>query len=138
MSRKPKREIIDDPCEKMEYVEDLRKFAEHCIQLFFNNKQHVCGDPIPECEKSSEFAVQTVLRTQFDDRCFDFIHEFCLPVFPIDPKYDESTVPWSVHCLLGLLAEMRSMEIPKEQQPGMLLLYFKFCHSVEIPLPPLL
>lgn len=138
MSRKPKREIIDDAFEKMEYVEDLREFASDCIQLFFKNKKNSCGDSIPDSEKSSEFAVQTVLKTQFDDRCFDFIHEFCLPVIPVDPKYSESTVPWSVHCLLGLLAEMRSMEIPKEQQPGMLLLYFKFCHSVEIPLPPLL
>lgn len=138
MSRKPRRETIDNPYDKGEHIEDLRKFADDCIQMFFKNKEYFCGGPIPACETKTEFAQKTVLQTQFDDRCFDFIHDHCLSVFPVDPTYEEPTVPWSVHCLLGLLAEMKAMEIPKEQQPGMLLLYFKFCHAIEIPPPPLL
>lgn len=138
MSRKPKRETTENPYDKGEHVEDLRKFAKECIHSYFKNKAYFCGGSIPDCEINSEFAEQTVLQTQFDDRCFDFIHEECLPVFPPDPSYSDTTVPWTVHCLLGLLSEMKAMEIPKEQQPGMLLLYFKFCHAIEIPLPPLL
>lgn len=138
MSRKPKRETVEDSYDKGLYVEDLKKYADTCIRVFFKNKSYFCGGPIPSCETNSEFAQQTVLQTQFDDRCFDFIHEVCLPVFPVDPKYEETTVPWTVHCLIGLLNEMKAMEIPKEQQPGMLLLYFKFCHGIEILPPPLL
>ena len=137
MSRKPRRDNLED-YNKGEHIEDLRKFAVSSIKSYFNGKRYFCGGPIPSCEMESEFSQDTVLRTQFDDRCFDFIHECCLPLFPVHSKYKDQTVPWPVHCLLGLISEMKSMDIPKEQQPGMLLLYFKFCWGVNIIPPPLL
>ena len=138
MSRKPRRDAMYDSLDKGEFVGDLRKFADNCIHFFFNEKGYHIGGPIPECELTTEFAQKTVLHTQFDDRCFDFLHEVCLPLFPVDPEYDEPPVPWTVHKLLGLIADLKNLEIPKEFQPGLLLLYFKFCHGVEIPPPPLL
>jgi hypothetical protein len=141
MSRKPRRDNHDESCDKgeiIENIEDLKKYATDCIRLFFKDKKYFCGGPVPERELKSEFAQQTVLKTQFDDRCFDFIHEVCLPVFPVDKNYNETTVPWTVHCLLGLLTDLKSFGIPKDSQPGLLLLYFKFCHGIEIPPPPLL
>lgn len=138
MSRRPRRENLDDLYEKGESIEDRKRFAEDCIRLFFKDKKYFCGGPIPERELVSDFALQTFLRTEFDDRCFDFIHEHCLSSFKVDPEYEDATVPWEVHCLLGLLDDLKSLIIPKEHHPGMLLLYFKFCHGVKILPHPLL
>ena len=139
MSRKPKRETdLDDFYEKGDCSEDLRRFATASIKLFFEHKRRSSGEKIPASDLLSEASQKIVLYTQFDDQCFDYIHEHCLVVFPASPKYKDTTVPWTVHCLLGLLAELKSLEIPKEFQPGLLLLYFNFCHDIEIPVLPLL
>lgn len=138
MPRKPRRDSLEDLYDKSDHTADIHKLVDDCIHLFFKEKKYFCGGAIPEMELLSEFAKQTVQRTQFDDRCFDFLHERCLPSFPVDPTYEEHTVPWTVHCLLGLLADLKSRDIPKEYQPGLLLLYFKFCKGIEILPPPLL
>jgi len=138
MSRKPRRETLDDSLQKGEYADDLRKFANNLTQLFFKGRRHFNGGAILQSEMISEFSQKTVLQTQFDDRCFDFLHEDCLPLIPVNPEYNESTVPWTVHSLIGLLSELKRLDIPKEFQPGLLLLYFKFCYGVQIPPPPLL
>jgi len=138
MSRKPCRDAVDDSLEKGEYVDDIRKFSNNLTKLFFKGRRHFNGGAIPQIEIISEFAQKTVLQTQFDDRCFDFLHEYCLPLIPVNPEYDEPTVTWTVHALINLLSELKRLDIPKEFQPGLLLLYFKFCYGVEIPPPPLL
>jgi hypothetical protein len=138
MSRKPCRDTLDDDLQKGEYVEDLRVFADKCICMFFKNKTDSSGRRIKEHDILTEFANKTVLYTQFDDRCFDFLHEVCLPLIPVNSMYNELAMPWTVHSLIGLLGDLKKIEVPKEFQPGLLLLYFKFCYGVVIPPPPLL
>ncbi len=137
MPRKPRRDNLEEMYDKGDHTADIQKQMDDCIRFFFKDKSYFCGGRVPECELLSEFSKQT-LRTQFDDRCFDFLHERCLPLIPVDPEYNEPTVPWTVHCLLGLLNDLKKRDIPKEYQPGLLLLYFKFCKGVEILPPPVL
>lgn len=138
MSRRARRNCEDNPLEKGEFSGDLKKLAEDSIRSFFGNKNWFCGGPIPESELHSDWAVKTVLRTHFDDSAFDHIHNECLNRIPADPNYNDPSVPWSVHTLLGLLADLKSRGISKDFQPGLLLLYFKFCKGFKIPPPPLL
>ncbi len=138
MSRRARRDCDDNPLEKGEFVADLRKLAEESIRDFFGNKSWYCGGPIPEEELESDWAVKIVLRTQFDDFAFDYIHNECLIKIPQDSKYSDPSVPWTVYTLLGLLGELESYGISKDFFPGLLFLYFKFCRGIEIPPPPLL
>ena len=138
MSRRARRDCDENPLEKGEFAADLKTLAKESIRVFFGNKSWYCGGPIPEEELEAAWVVQTVLRTQFDDTAFDYIHNECLIKIPEDPKYSDPSVPWTVHTLIGLLKELKSHGISKDFQPGLLLLYFKLCRGVEIPPPPLL
>lgn len=111
---------------------DARAIVSGCIKNFFAYKSGPDGGPLPPRELGSEASVRTVMLTPFDDDTFELIHERCLPSVPRQDWYRETTVSWGVHVLLGLLDEMKSLGIPKEFQPGMLLLYFKFCNGVDI------
>lgn len=137
MSRTPARSL-EEQYDKGEHIEDLRVSATRSLKAYFKKKRSVLGGRIPEAELLSEASQKTVLNTQFDDRCMNFIHDHCLGLLPVNPKYKDRTVPWRVHCLLRLLSNLRKHEVSKEFQPGFLLLYFKFCWGVEIPPPPLL
>jgi hypothetical protein len=136
MSQKPRE--IQGSVETEDYGADIKKCAEDCLLEFFEDKRLPNGQPIPHGFLLSDFSVKTVMRSQFDDRCFNFLHSECLPLIPKHPGYDEPTVPWTVHCLLLLIKQMCSRGVPKEFQPGLLLLYFKFCFGVKILPPPLL
>jgi len=138
MPRKPRRDCRDNPFEKGDHAVDLRRLAVESIETFFKSKSFYCGGPIPKHDLLSEHSVKTLLRTQLDDRCLDFIHERCLPLIPADPNYSDNTVTWQVHSLLGLLRELAALHLPKDYFGGLLLLYFKFCYGVEIIDPPLL
>jgi hypothetical protein len=131
MTRKPLKERVEFFGEVSE--EDLKKFAKDAIQRYFSDKTYYCGGPIPQCELIGDSAAKTVLKTKFDDRTFDFIHAQCLPLIAADPMFKDPTLTWPVHCLLEILEGMRSREVPIEFQPGMVLLYFKFCLGVDIP-----
>lgn len=138
MSRRAKRDCGEYSLDKGEFAADLKKSAEEAVQDFFRNKSWYCGGPIPEEELESDRVIQTVMRTQFDDAAFDYIHNRCLVKIPEDPLYSDPSVPWTVHTLLGLITELKALGIAKDLQPGLLLLYFKLCRGVEIPPPPLL
>ncbi len=129
-----------DALEKGMFVEDLERLAKGSLRVYFANKKKHDGTEIAENELLSDFCLKTVLRTQFDDRCFDYIHNKCLAklIKHEDDTYCDPTLTWTVHTLLGLLQELMSLELPKAFQPGLLLLYFKFCHGIEIPQPPLM
>lgn len=129
---------VEIPFEKGEFISDLRCLAKEFIKRFFVNKNWYCGGPIPEAELTSDWAVQTVLLTPFEDKIFDYIHSECLSNIPSDPNYSNPGVPWSIHVLLDLINDLRSLDIAKDFQPGLLLLYFKFCRGIEIPEHPLL
>lgn len=137
MPRRSKRDV-ENPYEKGFHSVDFRKLAETYIRSFFKEKSWFCGGPIPQRELISDFSIKTVLRTQFDERCFDFIHYKCLPLVPNIENFKDNTVTWEVHCLLQLINELKSLGVPKEFQPGIILLYFKFCKGQKILLPPLL
>ena len=134
MSRRPSRERIELVVGEVS-LDDLKCFAREAISRFFKDKQYFCGGNVPQCELIGDFATKTVLRSRFDERCFEFIHEKCLPLIPKDPKYNDPSLTWTVHCLLELLASMRAREVPIDFQPGMLLLWFQFCMGVDIPRP---
>jgi len=137
MPRRSKRDM-DNPFEKGVHSVDFRKLAQMCILDFFKEKSWFCGGSIPERELLSDFSVTTVLRTQFDDRCFGFLHSECLSHISNTEGYDNVSLSWEIHCLLQLIKGLKAKGIAKEFQPGMLLLYFKFCKGVKIPPPPLL
>ena len=138
MPRKAKRDREGNLFEKGENAPNLEKLATECINLIFGDKSWFCGGPIPERELLANSSVKTVLRTQYDACCFDFIHDECLPLIPDIEGWDNVTVPWTVHNLLLLFHELGEKGIPPEFRPGLLLLYFKFCKGVKIPPPPLL
>lgn len=138
MPRRRQRNCEDNPLEKGDFAVDLNKLSKEAISNFFGNKSWYCGGPIPKSELESDWAVKTVLRTHFDDAAFDYIHDKCLTKIPESAGYNDPSVPWTVHTLLGLLDEIRGYGVSKDFQPGLLLLYFKFCKGIEIPPPPLL
>jgi len=138
MPRKAKRDREGNPFEKGENAPNLEKLAIECIDAFFGDKSWFCGGPIPQRELLADSSVKTVLRTQHDARCFDFIHNECLPRIPNTEGWDNVSVPWTVRCLLLLIHDLEIFGIPPEFRPGILLLYFKFCKGVKIPPPPLL
>lgn len=138
MPRRPKRNCEDNPLEKGTHAPDLRQLARSAIKDFLQDKERHSGGNISQTELYSDDSIKTVLRTQFDDATFEYIHENCLSRIPPSKKYRDATVPWPVHVLLGLLTELKYLQIPKELQPGLLLLYFKFCKGFDIPPPPLL
>lgn len=138
MPRRAKRDCENNPLEKGQHAPDLRELARLSLKAFLQSKTHHSGGSIPEKELFSDASFKTVLRTPFDDKTFHYIHDKCLPTIPKQKWYKDATVPWTVHVLLGLLAELKMLQIPKEIQPGLLLLYFKFCKGCEIPPPPLL
>lgn len=138
MPRKPRRDSVDNPYEKGEHAVDMRKLAVDSIQSFFKKKSLYCGGEIPQYKLLSEHSILMLLRTQLDDRCLNFLHDECLPLIPVDPNYDDSSVPWTVHCLLGLLRELASHQLPKDYFGGLLMLYFKFCYGVKVLDPPMI
>jgi hypothetical protein len=138
MPRKAKRDCDNNPLEKSIHAPDLKEFARWSIKAFLQPKMGYDDKPIPVEELFSGESLKTVLRTQFDDKTFEYIHDNCLAKIPQQEWYRESTIPWTVHTLLGLLNELKHLQIPKDFQPGLLLLYFKFCKGFEIPPPPLL
>lgn len=139
MPRRPRRDSVDNPYEKGDHAVDMRHLAVESIRVFFKNKKYFCGGEIPESELFSEYSIKTLLRTNLDERCLTFLHEECLPCIPEDPDYKEDgTVSWQTHCLLNLLKELASYQLPKDYFGGLLFLYFKFCYGVKILDPPLL
>lgn len=138
MSRKSCRDSADNPYEKGEHAVDMRNLAVDSIRIFFKNKKSQSGGEISQHKLISEHSVLMLLRTQLDDRCLDFLHDNCLSLIPVDPEYDDNSVPWTVHCLLGLLKELAFYQLPKDYFGGLLMLYFKFCYGVKVLDPPLI
>lgn len=137
MPRKPKRNCEQNPYEKGTHVQDLKELAQKSIESFFDKKSWFIGGPIPQKILFSEDSIKTVLRTPFDDETFKFIHNKCLTTVKKPFSYTEKTVPWSVTFLIKLINEMKSLGLPKELQPGLLLLYFEFCKGVKVLIPAL-
>lgn len=138
MPRKVNRDVDENPLEKSIHADDVKESAMFCIRKFFTGRKMVNGGPIPEKELYCSDNIKRVLRTQFDDETFNYIHFSCLPMIPKSKKYHDPTLSWEVHCLLTLISKMRKHKVPKEFQPGMLLLYFKYCRGIEIPPVPML
>jgi hypothetical protein len=136
MARRPKRSCQDDHCKKVTHSLDVKKLAKSSIEDYFKTKNWFAGGPIPKQELLSDQSIKTVLNTPFDDSTFTFIHENCLVKIPQPSSYTEPSLPWTVEFLLELLREMKSLGLPKDFQPGLVLLYFKFCRGMAIPNPP--
>jgi hypothetical protein len=128
MERKPNRE---SNIEQLLFPDDDKDSAKDSLKMFFRDKRVV----VPRDMILSDRAVSTVINTPFEEG-FDYAHEHLLPRIPRDPNYYEPTMKWEVHNLLKLLANMRSLEIPKTHHPGLTLLYFHFCKGWDIPDPP--
>lgn len=139
MPKREKRSCESNPLEKGCHAVDLRQLAIETLQTYFSNKSWFVGGSIPVRELLSDSSVKTILRTQFDDVTFNYIHEQCLSKVPAPAGFEaEPNMPWSVVFLLQLLSEMKMMGFPKDFQPGLILLYFKFCKGQKIPPPPLI
>lgn len=136
MPRRPKRNCDNNPLERGLHAVDLKKFAKASINCFFMDKKWFCGGKIPESQLYTDDNIKTVLRTPFDEPTFDLIHKYLTKV-PKKKGYDDSCgVPWTVTFLISMLEQMAQFHIPKEFQPGLVLLYFKFCWACPIPAPP--
>jgi hypothetical protein len=134
MAKLDKETISDSFLDEDENSLDLRNLAIFCIKSFFVGKKKESGESIPVKELLSDLSVKTVLRTPFDDDTFLFIHENCLSQIPKPADY-ETPISWPVFYLLGLLSEMRKLGLPKDFQPGLVLLYFKFCKEMRVISP---
>lgn len=135
MARKPKIKRTDD---KNAFVSDIRSEAVRYIRMYFNGRRRLDGSTVQVANVMDDKSINIVTRSGFDNRTFDFIHEFCLPTIKRNADYKNMTVPWTVHCLLKIIRELCSLGIPKEFQPGMILLYFRECRDIDIPPPPVL
>ena len=122
-----------NPLEKGMHTLDIEKIAIDSISSFFANKKWFVGGKIPHCELYSNSSVKTVLRGKFDDTTFDFIHNECLTRIPKPKDFKVTKIHWTVTFLLKLLNEMKQLGLPKDFQPGLLLLYFKFCKGIRVP-----
>ena len=134
MARLDKETISDSFLDEDENSLDLRNLAIFCIKSFFAGKKKDSGQNISLTELMSDLSVKTVLRTPFDDDTFNFIHDNCLSQIPKPVDY-ETPISWPVFYLLGLLSDMRKLGLPKDFQPGLVLLYFKFCKEMRVISP---
>ena len=137
MSRRPKRTCEEPFLDKCCHVVDLKNVAVEGIRNFFKDKSWFAGGSIPECEIESDDSVDLVLRTPFNEETFSFIHNNCLPKVPCPKNFVDQGVPWSVAYLIKLLADLKRCSIPKDFQPGFVLLYFKLCKGVKVIPPPI-
>lgn len=130
MGRKSKKELVREVEETGQFSKDVAKLARACIRSYFKSK----SVPKP-AGLYSRHSVQTLLRTDFENG-FDYAHNHLLNRLSPPPDWNEPTVSWQVYCLLKLLEDMRAHSVPRQFQPGMTLLFFKFCKGCEIPDPP--
>ena len=129
----PRRIKIDSEETSIEnncHLSDLKVLAVQCIRRFFKGRKSLSGVNLTDNHVVTKENIHMVMRTPFDDDVFNYIHSECLPVIPKSKKYHDPTLPWSVHCLLVMIGKLKKLKIPKEFQPGMLLLYFKHCKGV--------
>jgi len=138
MSRRPKPDYQEEFFDKGCHAKDLRNFAIISLKMFFEDKSWFVGGPIPERELLSEESIMTVLRTPFDDTTFNFIHNECLSRIPQPKWFKDEGLAWPVVYLIKLLSTMKRLNLPKDFQPGLALLYFKFCKGHRVLPPPLL
>ena len=124
--------------EKSTHAPDLKELAKVSVLSYLKGKPTFQGEILDSKSLLTEENLKIVLRTKFDDVTFLFIHDNCLNQIEPDPIYSETTVPWTVNYLLGMIKELKRLQTPKEFQPGLLLLYFKLCKGYEIPPTPLL
>jgi len=130
MGRKSRKDLIAEGCGSI----DWEIVARECIKVYFSNKKWFCGGPIPSSELYSPHAIQTVLKTRFDDQWEEHVHGTCLPKIKNKKKPDLGNLTWEIHCLLKILEEMGRMWIPPEFRPGLTVLYFKICMGVPAPI----
>lgn len=138
MPKVTRRDCADSDFEKGCHAIDLDRLARESIRIFFADKKNFFGVPLSPLDLYSDFSIKTVLRTPFDDATFDFIHAHCLTYIPVDPRYTKKAIPFSVYYLLKLLKDMRKKNLPKDFQPGLCLLFFKYCKGLPVPAPPVL
>jgi len=100
---------------------------------FFHNKYSRDDELLLIEDLLTEENINLVLRTKHTDQTFAFIHNHCLSLIPKPARFRENGLSWQVSFLLRLLETMRQKRLPKEWQPGLVLLYFKLCEGVEIP-----
>lgn len=130
MPKRAKRDCDENPLENGCYAVDLNYLARDCMRRFLSGRKMVSGKRITEEDLFTVENIKLLLRTPFDDPTFRFIHERCLPVIPVRAAYTRKSVPWTVFCLIRILKRMQQLAIPKEFQPGLLLLYFKLCKGI--------
>lgn len=123
----------DSFLQKDEYLEDIKISVKVFTNKFFFDKKTFDGLQITKNEINSNLCQKIVINSKFDDECFDFIHNECLTLIPKKKGYKDQTVPWTVHCLIKILDDIKSHQVPKQFHSGMILLYFKLCYGVEIP-----
>lgn len=134
MPRKVKRDYDNNPFETGPNAERLRELAQWSIEAFFEDKSYFIGGPIPNNELLSDDSILLLLRATSTDKLFNFIHEECLEKLRQPLHWSHSKmVPWTIDTLIGLLKDMHRNFIPKDFEPGLLLLYFKFCKGLKIP-----
>lgn len=110
----------------------LKNSVKTGIEKFFSDKFDPEGNLLSIQELITDQNIHLVISTPFDDPTFDFIHEECLSKLSKPKNYRNTNISWPVYKLLELLGNLKDCNIIKEHQPGMLLLYFKFCLGVEI------
>lgn len=131
MPRKAIKELSQNRFENSEYALELSLQAGDAICSFFKDKCDPQGRPLEATRLQTDENIGVVLRAKFDDPTFDFIHK-CLARTAKPKTYKDGTLSWPVYCLLSLINELKAKRLLKEFQPGLLLLYFKFCKGFDI------
>lgn len=114
------------------YIKALEEQAKGYIGQFFANKKFHCGGPIPKNYLYSEQSINLVLSTEFC-KGVDLCYEALTTVRAPKNHDEEETVPWDIYMVLNLIAEVRAMQIPKDFQAGIMLLYLKLCKGARMP-----
>jgi len=138
MSRKPKLIFDQENLQnKQNDFFDLSDYAKNIIKIFFMNKKDYIGKKLDINNFNLDKDILTLIKTPFDEFTFNFIHDNCLPCIDKPIDFLNEGISWPVVFLIKLIGDMKQLNLPKEFQPGLILLYFKYCKGVDIPNPRL-
>lgn len=127
MGRKSKEELAREFETSQYFREEIVKYARNCIEKYFEHKE--VND---RASLNSEESVRLLMKANYENG-FEYAHKHLLPKIKRPAKWREPTMKWEVYCLLKILEDMRFYNVPKVFQPGMTLLFFKYCKGMEIP-----
>lgn len=123
---------------KLEKLEELlRMVALQCLRNHFEDKSMHCGGRIPQTQLLSEKNVSLLVDMDFGlgvDACYAVLanrpshiitHIFGTP--------GSKRAPWDIDFMVQKIDELKLEQVPKQFQPGIILIYLRYCLGYKWP-----